>query len=97
MCRYQFLLGKSNHYTDINQKVKTDSKTILNIFNNLIPHKTIKLDDKDPPWMTKKIKKKLYTVKKKLLKKLNSLQGRRNSIHIISKKRLLFQSKKKIM
>lgn len=90
MCRYQFLLGKSNHYTDINQKVKTDSKTILNIFNNLIPHKTIKLDDKDPLWITKKIKK-------KLLKKLNSLQGRRNSIHIISKKRLLFQSKKKIM
>ena len=49
-----------------------------------------------PGWL-RKFKKKLYTVKKKLLKKLNSLQGRRNSIHIISKKRLLFQSKKKIM
>ena len=32
------------------------NKTILNILSNFIPHETLTIDDKDPPWFTKKIK-----------------------------------------
>ena len=32
------------------------SNTVLNILNNYIPHKTKICDDRDPPWMTTKIK-----------------------------------------
>ena len=32
------------------------NKTVLNMLSNLIPHETLTVDDKDPPWFTKKIK-----------------------------------------
>ena len=35
----------------------TLNKTILNILSNFIPHEALTIDDKDPPWSTKKKKK----------------------------------------
>ena len=42
--------------TNVNEKVFILNKTILNILSNLIPYETLTVDDKDPPWFTKKIK-----------------------------------------
>ena len=33
------------------------TKTIKNIFSNFIPQETILCDDRDPPWISNKIKK----------------------------------------
>ena len=31
----------------------------MNIFSNLIPNKFVTIDNKDPPWMTERIKNKI--------------------------------------
>ena len=36
--------------------VETFNKTLLNIFHNYIPNKSILCDDKDPPWINEEIK-----------------------------------------
>ena len=41
------------------------NKTILNILSNFIPNETLIVDDKDPPWFTKKKKKKKRKEKEK--------------------------------
>ena len=33
------------------------NQTIINILCNFIPHESVLLDDRDPPWMKKEIKK----------------------------------------
>ena len=43
---------------NVHQQVNIFNKTIINIFSNFIPNKLVTFDDKDPPWMTKKIKTK---------------------------------------
>ena len=65
-------------------------KTLLNIIQNFIPHKTIICDDRDPPWVNKEIKKlmveknlafKSYCCSNKnmfLLKKFKALQYQLN-------------------
>ena len=50
--------------TSVNEKVFILNKTILNILSNFIPHETW-VDDKDPPWFTKKIKK--ISIKRKTM------------------------------
>ena len=45
---------------NVNEKVDTFNKTILNILSNFIPHETITCDDRDPPWLNKKIKSLIY-------------------------------------
>ena len=45
---------------NVNKKVDTFNKTILNILSNFIPHETITCDDRDPPWFDKKIKSLIY-------------------------------------
>ena len=42
---------------DVNKKVFLFSETILNIIRNFIPHEVVTCDDRDPPWMTRLIKK----------------------------------------
>ena len=42
---------------NINKKVYIFVKTIENIFSNFIPYETILCDDRDPLWISKKIKK----------------------------------------
>ena len=43
--------------TNVNEKGLILIRTILNIFSNFTPHETLTIDDKDPPWFTKKIKR----------------------------------------
>ena len=67
------------------------TKTIYNILSNFIPHQTITIDDKDPPWFNTKIKSLLQEKNKiyknfrkdcnntQLLRKLEHLQNRLNN------------------
>ena len=41
---------------DVNEQVKLFNDTLLNIFRNFIPHKMIKCNGKDAPWITSEIK-----------------------------------------
>ena len=43
--------------TSVNRKLFIRDKPILNIISHLIPHETLTIDDKDPPCLTKKLKK----------------------------------------
>ena len=47
---------KASSNKNVNEKVDTFNKAILNILSNFIPHETITCDDRDPPWFNKKIK-----------------------------------------
>ena len=39
-----------------NEQVYVLTKTLLNIMSNFIPNETILVDDRDPPWITRKLK-----------------------------------------
>ena len=41
---------------NVDDMVDIFDKTILNILSNFIPHETVTIDDKDPPWFNDKIK-----------------------------------------
>ena len=41
---------------NIEEQVNLFNETLLNIFSNFCPNKTISCDDKDPPWLTDDIK-----------------------------------------
>ena len=41
--------------SNVNDMVDIYTKTIQNIISNFIPHQTIAIDDKDPPWFNTKI------------------------------------------
>ena len=41
---------------NVNEKVDTFNRTILNILSNFIPHETIVCNGKDPPWFNNRIK-----------------------------------------
>ena len=43
-------------HIDVNQKINLFNQTIKNILFNFISHKTVACDDRDPPWITSKIK-----------------------------------------
>ena len=51
------------HYMFLNktvhEQVAVFNNILLNIFTNYTPHKNIIVDDRDPPWMTKRIKDKI--------------------------------------
>ena len=49
--------------TDVDAQVFIFSNTVLNILNNYIPHETKICDDRDPPWMTTKIKEFIFQEK----------------------------------
>ena len=40
----------------VREKNAIFNKIILNVLHNLIPHETLLVDDKDPPWFTNKMK-----------------------------------------
>ena len=44
---------------NVHQQVNIFNKTIINIFSNFIPNKLATFKEKDPPWMTKKLKEKI--------------------------------------
>ena len=46
-------------YKNVHQQVNIFNETIINIFSNFIPNELVTFDDKDPPWMTEKLKEKI--------------------------------------
>ena len=54
--RLDYLTRKSLPNLNVNKQVSVFNETIINIFENFIPHETITCNDKDPPWMKKQIK-----------------------------------------
>ena len=44
------------HNVDVNKQVMLLNETVRNIIRNFIHHKTVTFDDRDPPWMTSRIK-----------------------------------------
>ena len=63
-CRYSincaidiFDWGNSFKGKNVHEQVHFFNKTILNIFHNYIPNKTILCNDKDPPWFNNEIRK----------------------------------------
>ena len=55
---------------EIDQQVDLLTSTLLNIFHNFIPHETVNCKDKNPPWITKKIKSSLQR-KNRMYKKIH--------------------------
>ena len=49
--------GNSFEGKNVHEQVHFFNKTILNIFHNYIPNKTILCNDKDPPWFNNDIRK----------------------------------------
>ena len=45
-------------YENVHPHVNIFNKT-MNIFSKFIPNKLVTFDDKDPPWMTEKLKEKI--------------------------------------
>ena len=48
-----------SYYKNVHQQINIFNKTIINIFSNFFPNKLVTFDDKDPPWMTEKLKKQI--------------------------------------
>ena len=57
--------GKSFEGINVHEQVHFFNKTILNIFHNYIPNKTILCNDKDPPWFNNEIRK-ILTMKNEI-------------------------------
>ena len=53
--------------SNVTDMVDIYTKTIQNILSSFIPHQTITIDDKDPPWFNTKIKS-LFQEKNKIYK-----------------------------
>ena len=43
----------------VHQQVDILNNTLMNVFSNFIPNKLVTFNDKDPPWMTEYLKKKI--------------------------------------
>ena len=67
--------------SNVNVMVVICTKTIINILSNFIPHQTITIDDKDPPWANTKFYKIFREDRNNthLLRKLEHLQNRLNN------------------
>ena len=50
---------KAFYNIDVNKKGLLFNETFLNIIRNFIPHEAVTFDDRDPPWITTRIKKQL--------------------------------------
>ena len=87
------------------------NETILDIIRNYIPHETVTFDDRDPPWITSRIKKmindknlvfKRFVIKKGFvnnssnLKRFSSLQNKLNSLIKTSKQEYFSKIDKKL-
>ena len=73
--------------TNVNAKMFILNKVILNILFNFIPHETLTVDDKDPPWFTKKIKN-LIQEKNNVYKSYQNSKNN-NNIHYLRRLKVL--------
>ena len=55
MADWQFMFLNKNTC----EQVAISNDILMNIFSNYIPNKYVTIDDRDPPWMTEKIKNKI--------------------------------------
>ena len=62
-----FNWGNSFKAKNVHEQVHFFNTTILNIFHNYIPNKTIFCNDKDPPWFDNEIRK-ILTMKNEMFK-----------------------------
>ena len=60
--------GNSFEGKNVHEQVHFFNKTILNIFHNYIPKKTILCNDKDPPWFNNEIRN-ILTIKNKIFER----------------------------
>ena len=75
--RSLFDCKKAFQNTYVDEKVAICNRTILNILHNFVPHKTLLVDDKDPPRLSNKIKtiiNKKNTIFKHFRQNSNNLQ-----------------------
>ena len=63
---WQFMFSNKN----IHEQVAMFNDILMNIFSNYIPSKYVTINDRDPPWMTEKIKNKI-SLKRSLSKSNN--------------------------
>ena len=52
---------------NVKRQVSLFNETIMNIFEDFIPHETVTCDDKDPPWITKWMKTILKEKKRNII------------------------------
>ena len=43
----------------VHQQVEILNNTLMNVFSNFIPNKLVTFNEKDPPWMSEYLKKKI--------------------------------------
>ena len=55
MVNWQFMFSNKNTH----EQVAIFNDILMNIFSNYIPNKYVTIDNRDPPWMTEKIKNKI--------------------------------------
>ena len=65
----------------VHEQTSIFNNTLKNIFSNYIPNKYITIDDRDPPWMNKKIKNKIK-LNKSLHKSNNFIEIQKLSTEI---------------
>ena len=94
--------------SNVNDMIDISTKTIQNVLSNFIPHQTITIDDKDPPWFNTKIKSLLqeknkiykkfrkYCNNTQLLTKLEHLRNRLNNSTDSSKHNYYFRMANKL-
>ena len=51
---------KAFHNVDVDKQVILFNKTVLNITQNFISHEIVTFDDRDPPWVTSRLKKMIH-------------------------------------
>ena len=85
------------------------NKNIKNILSNYIPHETITCDDRDPPWINRKIKQliheinntyRIYILSNKnpqIFEKMNYLQNQLKLLTESDKERYYLRISKKLM
>ena len=47
----------------VHEQVSTFNNTLMNIFSNYLPNKFVTIDDKDPPWISERIKNEVFEKK----------------------------------
>ena len=72
------LIKRAIELFDVNKHVSVFNEIIMNIFENFIPHETITCNDKDPPWISPRLKRRM--VNPKLLDKLDVLPVKLQSL-----------------
>ena len=50
-----FIFTSKFIFKTVNEKIQVVSEVLMNILSNFVPHKSLKFDYKQPPWMNPEI------------------------------------------